>query len=755
MTRIKYVILLLIGVSGTSVFAQYPKFFLSQSPWFNKNGNPIPNIYTGGLSSPQFSQTDMNGDGLKDLLVFDRRDNKVMPFIASKTGGVVSYNFAPELEKFFPKGYGFQLLVDATNDGKEDLFTLTTSSEFLIHKNISVPGAKVPTFDTGIKQYAENFYPPPLNIQTVTQQRQFLPGITDLDGDGDIDIVVYSPAVGKFNLYQNRKIQNGLPNDTQGFKLVDLCYGSFQEAIYTNEVYLGWCDTQSYKFYRGKRHAGGSSILFFDNDKDADLDMVLGNASYNNLIFLKNGRKDFNNPYDTMVDYDTSFPTNKQAANFPFPGAFYTDIDLDGVKDLVVAPNAQSGSSDLNQIWYYNNSGLNNQPNFIHKQDNFLQDNTIDLGSAMAPVFFDYDSDGDQDLFCGYTDKYPKLYATSKIALFKNFGTPSKPNFSLIDNDFANISTYKIRDLAPTFGDISGDGKADLICGSAMGNVYYFKNTGTAPSPSFQLIDTNFLKSDFGLNTTPFLYDISKDGLKDLLIGEYNGNVNYFKNTGTSSNPSFTKIIDTVGKFKTNEFITNTNPPGYWFEGYSCPVVTDLDNDGKIEIVSGSIQGEIKAWEIKGTMADSAIAEKPFTNIIFNSDTTLYPKFGLFSKIAIADLNADGKPEMIVGTDRGGLYLMSSEAVNVVGIPTHSFIDVAIQSYPNPASNKFILERSGFSGPMEISVRNVLGQNIQSIQFKQNQNKIEVSCDSWAKGVYFIQTESKKFNSSAIKILVK
>src|SRR4051812_8780602 len=35
------------------------------------NGNTLVNAWAGGLNSPQFSEIDLNGDGIKDLFVFE------------------------------------------------------------------------------------------------------------------------------------------------------------------------------------------------------------------------------------------------------------------------------------------------------------------------------------------------------------------------------------------------------------------------------------------------------------------------------------------------------------------------------------------------------------------------------------------------------------------------------------------------------------------------------------------------------------
>jgi hypothetical protein len=68
--------------------------------------------------------------------------------------------------------------------------------------------------------------------------------------------------------------------------------------------------------------------------------------------------------------------------------------------------------------------------------------------------------------------------------------------------------------------------------GEYYGNTRYFENTGTATSPVFAAPVAN----PFGLVQTnyynfPAIADLDDDGDEDILIGEYYGSLQYFKNT--------------------------------------------------------------------------------------------------------------------------------------------------------------------------------------------------------------------------------
>lgn len=78
--------------------------------------------FTGGLKAGQFSNIDLNQDGIKDLFVFDRNGDQVLPFIKIGLPGSLEYRFAPEYISVFPEMRNWALLVDFNQDGVEDIF---------------------------------------------------------------------------------------------------------------------------------------------------------------------------------------------------------------------------------------------------------------------------------------------------------------------------------------------------------------------------------------------------------------------------------------------------------------------------------------------------------------------------------------------------------------------------------------------------------------------------------------------------------
>ena len=86
----------------------------------------------------------------------------------------------------------------------------------------------------------------------------------------------------------------------------------------------------------------------------------------------------------------------------------------------------------------------------------------------------------------------------------------------------------------------------DMLIGDANGKLHLFNNTGSNP-PNFVLAEAEYKGLDVGYFAFPQLVDVNRDGLLDIIIGEQSGTINYCENTGTNSTPIFDTIIQYFG----------------------------------------------------------------------------------------------------------------------------------------------------------------------------------------------------------------
>ena len=84
---------------------------------------------------------------------------------------------------------------------------------------------------------------------------------------------------------------------------------------------------------------------------------------------------------DSIATMDTLYPAYDVSADvLVFPAAFELDIDHDGKKDLMVAPNANSGINSVQSSWFYKNTGTATSTVYSFVESDFLQNSMIDHG---------------------------------------------------------------------------------------------------------------------------------------------------------------------------------------------------------------------------------------------------------------------------------------------------------------------------------------------------------------------------------------
>ncbi|MBL0095463.1 MAG: hypothetical protein IPP46_02445 [Bacteroidetes bacterium] len=94
-----------------------------------------------------------------------------------------------------------------------------------------------------------------------------------------------------------------------------------------------------------------------------------------------------------------------------------------------------------------------------------------------------------------YYNPDPNL-AFSRLAWFKNIGTTTQPVFTLVSDDWLNLSGITQYGLFPAFGDLDGDNDDDMLLGNADGTLIYYQNTAgpglvcnfVLPSPSIRVL---------------------------------------------------------------------------------------------------------------------------------------------------------------------------------------------------------------------------------------------------------------------------
>ncbi|MFY8022201.1 MAG: T9SS type A sorting domain-containing protein [Bacteroidia bacterium] len=753
-------ILLIIFISISIIgFSQPVKFKRSFAGKFLKANavDSFHNSFAGGLNTPQFSEIDLNGDGQKDLYVFDRSANKSITFI--RTAGN-QFKYEPFYANMFPALNNWVLLRDYDGDGKEDIFsevdynTVPEPDKFIwshgirFLRNTSKSGSnkleffqwRNQIFDTGTSSL------PPSNIGI---QNLDIPSIEDMDNDGDLDLLYFGYGKNTFSYTQNVSVERGFKRDSILFVFRDDCWGNTYYKVNTHGFVLH-DKSPCYRNYKTKMH-NGSTVSTFDMDGDGDKDVLYGDVGFNSLLLLKNGKTINSLGRDSIIDEDSIYPNASAPASIEiFPATYFIDVDADGKKDMLVAPNADVAAKNNQMVLYYKNTGSSTVPNFTYQNNQFLVGEMMDLGGGAKPVLVDIDADNDLDLVVATQGEFTQTQnSIDRLVLFKNeIKANGQANFILADTNFLMINSgsgNKIFQMHPSFGDLNGDNKPDLIIGDMNGKIHYYENTSASSNTiSFEKKSSNFFEMYAGTFITPQLIDLNKDNKLDIVAGRKNGSVVYFENKGSISAPQFNSSpdIDSIGKISSAE-ATVSGGQVYYFDGYSNPYVCDLDKDGKFEILLGGNDGKVQLFSNFDLSPNRVCQSIDSVFIEKENDTAKPGNFGKKASVSVGDINKDGSLDLIIGNIRGGLDLLEVQAKGIIsGLSSVKKESFNCLIYPNPAQETIIIknDQQFKSGTIEIFDINGSLQQIEKLNRYENQ----INISQLKPGFYIVKIENDK-----------
>lgn len=732
MNKIVLLFFSLAILSSFGLFGQIPLVPFN-SVTVSTGGSTLANPWAGGLNSPQFSEIDLNNDGKKDLVAFERDFyGSVKTYINTGDNGEISYRYSPEYEIYFPPMRNWMLLRDYNCDGREDIFT-SVPGGIRVYKNDPGPGNIIqfnlvtPILPTSGLDGVTPLYVAPPDI----------PSITDIDGDGDLDILAFNVIGNTLEYHKNLSIENYGNCEELDFELRNACWGYFSEDGNNNTVTLfDTCEVNVANPEKDGRHPG-STVLAIDLTGTGVKDLLIGDITFNNLVMLENGGTTTGS---VMVDQNTSFPSGPDPVDITvFPAAYHLDVDNDGLKDLLVAPNNPNTSENYDNIWLYLNKGLQNEPDFIFEQDDFLQEGMIDLGEGSYPVFFDENADGLTDIVAGSYGYFEETASySSRLMLLRNNGTEEMPEFEVVTDDFAGTGVFNFEGAYPAFGDLDNDQDMDMLLGDEEGKLHFFENVAGPGNPAdLQLTVPNYFDIDAGQSAKPLVFDVNRDGLPDLLAGERGGTIRYYENTGSPGDSEFNSL-------PTIEELGGIDVMPECCTGYSAPFMT-YDSLGNTVLYVGSEQGWLYLFN--------------------NIDNNLYGNFNLVDSLYLngvnvnvngSDINADGRLEFVTGKLSGGFGLLKYGIPPNLGIDQFRGEKPGLRIYPNPARDLINIELPGqpVSTTVQVTIFNMIGKTVHSEECTCSDRSFPVDVSNLETGFYAVvlQYEDQALSGKFIKL---
>ncbi|MGC8894954.1 MAG: FG-GAP-like repeat-containing protein [candidate division WOR-3 bacterium] len=184
---------------------------------------------------------------------------------------------------------------------------------------------------------------------------------------------------------------------------------------------------------------------------------------------------------------------------------------------------------------------------------------------------------------------------------------------------------------SPACGDVDGDGKVEVIFGSKDRNLYCLRGTDGTQKWAFTTPCAG------GFQSSPVIADVDGGGTKEVVI------------VGTSGWLDTTYCLSgATGALKWKTQIL--------YADWSSPAVADVDGDGVMEVVVGARENDI--WDERLLYCLSGInGAVEWRSPIISSYDDIY-----FSSPAVADLDGDGKKEVIIGTgDKGKVICVNGQ----------------------------------------------------------------------------------------------
>lgn len=696
-----------------------------------ESGNVLKCAWAGGLNFCMASHIDLDMDGKQDLVMFDKSNTFAYGifrcFINKGGTGEVKYIYDAQYNNKFPWVEQWAYFFDYNNDGKADLFTYVLGG-IKVYKNTSTPGNL--SFQLRKQVIKSNVNPTASPIWgNIFSSPVSVPGFSDIDGDGDLDILTFSSTGVKIEYHKNLCIEKGLNADSLDFELNEYSWGDISEnncMVSLNQPIAGeGSDIEFQKVY----HAG-SCLMCIDRDNDGDQDLVMGDITCSTVHYCENGGSITN---ALITDTTKLFPNYPAKASTQvirmntFPCTYYLDINNDNKRDLIASPNSPT-SENFTSVWYYQNTSPTPTANFSFVKNNFLQDEMIEVGEGAYPCVIDIDNDGLLDLLIGNHGYYTVNTNLTRITYYRNIGTTAQPSYSLITRDYAGISsyvtTYTLSGLVPAAGDIDSDGDYDLLLADLYGKINWLENTAGPGNPcNFSVFHNNFFSTGQS-SPYPQVIDVNRDGLLDLLVGIRNGKLAYYKNIGTSTAPSYSMITNALGNVN-----VKGDPQLYTTDGSTAPFM--YDEGGNYKLLCGSINGRIFLYDnIDGNLTGN-----------FNRIDTNVNKIndGPHSTLQYVDINGDGKRDLIVGNHGGGLTFYSSKAP--IGINELAQEQNLISIFPNPANDVIeIRAENNYAGKLMVEITDILGKTLAS--HSSSSGYMKINCSNMSKGVYFFRINS-------------
>ncbi|MBN2473071.1 MAG: VCBS repeat-containing protein [Pirellulales bacterium] len=345
-----------------------------------------------------------------------------------------------------------------------------------------------------------------------------------------------------------------------------------------------------------------------DVNRDGKLDVVAGTHWYAGPDFVARPLREIRESGDFLANN----------------GDHLYDVDGDGWLDVI------SGGWEQSEISWYKNPGAARLARGFKWQANLLRDTRAE---NEAFELRDFDGDGVPELFVSCWVKEDPLVVW-KLAKTDD----GKPTIERI------VLGRESGGHGYAFGDVNGDGREDVLCetgwyerpeGDVLAATWKFHGETALPHPSCPFV----------------VFDVNDDGRNDLVWGKAHDFGLYLWLQGEPKPDGTTTW--------TEHLIDES-----WSQAH-CIVLADLDGDGGKELITGKRVRGHAGTDPGGKQPECLFyytLDKPTATFTRHTISPPGGGVGTGMQICVADLNADGRPDIAV-SGKTGTWVLINEGV--------------------------------------------------------------------------------------------